>query len=638
VIRHLMLWLTALLFLFWLLWPRAWIPSSWRYDAAGGAAAAAAAARAARIEEPETPGAAVARVNEETAREPERSSDQVAVLLLVPTQDAFPAERTLRAAGVPFMVTRDLTAALAHRIVFVPASDHRMDLKKSDVERLRAFVSAGGTFVLQETALSPWPDLTGVARVAPARSRRRISFRPEADPGFALLDRPEELVIPLASPATETGVWTGALTVRRGLAEVVAIFPDTREAAMTRRTLGSGRVYVVGADLRDLVVRPQAGRSFDAARAPSNVFEPAADVWPLIFRAWYEAYTPGWVRLRSLPADASALLLLSHSIESGVSPLAAGNWAVWESSRGVRATWFVQTNDSDSSQPGPFYDSSLALLLRKIRDLGGELAAHTIVHDVGFENLPHGDGLERRRSYRPEADAGKVWGATQTGEVRVPKEILEKDAPGPLTGFRAPALQFPEALDELLSAAGYAWDSSASAARVLTHFPFLLTRGRGMTSASRVVELPMTFEDETPSKEAATADAVLRVLRQVAANEGVVVWQSRPTLDGLPRLAAVLDGLPAGTRVEPLGQAARWWSARERASFWTEPGDDPKSGTLCLILPPDADAAELSFAVSGTVKSCESLTPGLEIACSGRVIRLVRTGGARNAALAFELE
>ena len=634
MIRRVMLWLSALLFLFWLLWPRAWIPRSWRYDDDGFAPPEADAG-------PETPRAAAARTDEESAREPERSPDQIAVLLLNAWQDAFAAERTLRAAGAPFMVTRELGAALAHRIVFVPAGDRRMNLKKTDAERLRAYVSAGGTLVLQETALAPWPDLTGIARVDPSRTRHRISFRPGADPGFAFLDRPEELVIPLASPATSEGPWTAGLTVRRGLAEVIARFPDTREAAMTRRDLGAGRVYALGADLRDLVVRPQAGRSFDAARAPSNALEPAADVWPLIFRAWYEAYTPGWVRLRSLPADASGLLLLSHSIESGVATSAARSWAVWESSRGVRATWFVQTNDSDSSQPPPFYDTSLASLLRAIRARGGELAAHTVVHDPAFDVLPHGNGIERRHDYRPAADAGAVWGTTQSGEVRVPKEILEKDVPGAaIAGFRAPALQFPDMLEQLLTASGYSWDSSPSAARMLTHFPFLLTRGRGMERAGRIVELPMTFEDELPVKDAAppTADAILRVVREIADDEGVVVWQSRPSPETFPRLAAVLDGLPAGTRVEPLGEAARWWSARERAFFWTEPGDSAKIGTLCLILPPDADSAELSFEVSGTLKSCESLSPGLEIACAGRVIRLVRTGGARNAALTFELE
>ncbi len=631
MIRKALLQLAATLFLFWLLWPREWIPREWRFAAGGPGAAAREGAPAA----PEI--GTAARAAEQAALLPDRSPDQVAILLLDASQDALAAERALRAAGAPFTVTSDLGAALGHRLVFVPAGDRRMSLNRADVERLSAYVSGGGVLAVQATALAPWPDLTGVARVAASRSRRRIRFRAGADPGFGFLVRPEQLEIPLASSSTEAGVWTGGLTARPGLADVLATFPDTREAAMTRRTLGAGRVYVIGADLRDLVVRPQAGRAFDAARAPSNAFEPAADVWPLIFRAWYEAYTPVWARLRSLPGDASGLLLLSHSIESGVSPSAARDWAVWESSRGVRATWFVQTNHSDGGQPGPFYDAGLTAGLRAIRALGGELAAHTVVHDPAFADAPHGSGVERARDYRPAEDAGRIWGETQAGEIRTPKELLESGVPGAsVKGFRAPGLQFPRDLDELLTAAGYAWDSSPSAARVLTHYPYLLMRGRGLADSSGIVELPMTLEDEAPGPQPDAA-AILKVFAEVSAEEGVVVWQSRPSAAGLSRLAAVLDGLPEKTRVEPLGDAARWWLARERARFWLA-GDSAKSRTLCLVLPAGADAAELSFEVSGPLKSCQSLSPGFEAACAGRLIRLVRTGGARDAALVFELE
>ena len=62
-------------------------------------------------------------------------------------------------------------------------------------------------------------------------------------------------------------------------AEAIADFPDSKEVAIVRRPLGAGAVYTIGVDLRDMVVRPQAERHFDAGRAALNGFEPAADVW-----------------------------------------------------------------------------------------------------------------------------------------------------------------------------------------------------------------------------------------------------------------------------------------------------------------------------------------------------------------------
>lgn len=630
MIRRLALWTTAALFLFWLVWPRAWLPRRW-----------AARERAA---EALLPGLGI-RSADAAAGGPlrpapvARSSDQVAVLLAGPAQSSFAAEVALRAAGLPYTVERDAETAYARRIVLVPADDEPMRLGRAGLDRLTRFVAEGGTLIVQATALAPWPEVTGVAAVIPSRERRSIAFRPGDDEGFAGLVRPEELTVPLAAPASEEGPWTGGLVLRRGQAEAIATFPDTKETAISRRTIGSGRVYVLGADLRDLVVRPRAGRAFDAQRAPSNAFDPGADAWPRLLAAWYQTRTPDWVRLRARPGDAKGLLLLSHAIESGVSPAEAREWAVWESSRGLRSTWFVQTNHSDGGQEGPFYDAALGATLREIAALGHEIAAHTVVHAADFETLPRGDGLERRKDYRPATEGGRSWGATRLGEIRVPKEILEKDLPGrTVAGFRAPAFAFPADLDSALAAAGYAYDSSRPAAAALSHRPFLLTRGRGLAAESRVVELAMTFEDESPDRTAPpSAPEILRVARAVFASGGVVVWQSRPSREGLRRLSEVVAGLPPGTRVGTLGEAARWWSARERVRFWTEPAPDGRGRVLRLLLPREADGADLSFETAGPAGACLPLTPGLEADCSGRTIVIRRTGGAREAALVYAL-
>lgn len=625
MIRRLVLNALAFLFLFWLFWPRAWLPAAWR---------AREREAEARIAD-SMPGSLLAGGPERPAAA-ERSSVQAAVLVLPGAEDAFPAEAALRAAGIPYCVVGDTTAAFAHRIVIVPAGDRPLPARRELVDAVGRYVEEGGVLVVQAPSLAPWPDVTGVSSVKPSRARRSLVLRAGLDEGFAALTAPEQKEVPLAAPSAPEGPWTGGLVLRRGQAQAIALFPDGDEAAISRRRLGRGRAYVIGADLRDLVVRPRAGRAFDAGRAAGNAFEPGADVWPDVLRGWYEAFTPGWVRLRALPGDASGLLLLSRSIESGVSPAAAREWAAWESSRGLRATYFVQTNHSDGGQPGPFYDASLADAVRAVRAAGHEVAAHTVVHDPGFASLPRGDGLERRKTYRPATDAGRIWDATRLGEVRVPKEILEKDAGATVSGFRAPEGSEPDDLDAELASSGYGYDSSLAATTVLGHRPFLLPRGRGMEAESRIVELPMTVSDETPARAVPGPEDILRVLRAVFAEEGVAVWQVKPSREGLAAAARVLDGLPAGVRVGPLGEAARWWSARERVRFWTEEGPDGR--VLRLVLPPEADGAELSFEASAPLRACRALAEGLDASCAGRLIVLRRTGGAREAALSFELE
>ncbi|MFI5344893.1 MAG: hypothetical protein ACHQ51_00820 [Elusimicrobiota bacterium] len=619
MIRRFILTALTFLFLFWLFWPRAWLPSG--------------ALTIARLEvlSPNTDMIADAR---------DFASGDAAILLLAPDQEAFAAGRVFRSAGIPFMTTRDTGEAFTHRLVIIPAGDHGMRLSARERARLGAYVAGGGTLIMQVLGPVQWGDLTGLESISPSRGRRRLIFVPAADDGFRYLNLPELQEVRLASNAIGDGVWSAALKPRPRVADVLAHFDDPRDAAVLRRRVGLGRVYSLGFDLRDLFVRPQAARHFDAGTSPTEPYQPGADVWPLIIRAWYEGAVPEWARLRSLPGEDSGLVALTHSLESGDSPAAAADLARWENARGVRSTWFVQTNDSDGGQPGPFYDATLAAVVRGIAALGHELAAHTVSHPASFLTLPEGSGLELRRTYRPDTDSGSLWDASLMGEIRVPREILEADVPGAkITGFRSPFHQYPDILDEALAASGYAWDSSLTAAQTLTHRPFLLTRQRTMLRESRIVELPMTLQDEVPSRHAPPDAAdVLRLLGQVSGEEGLFVWHTRPTQENRALEAAVLAALPRGTGLLTMGETARWWTAREKTRFSLEHGPSPRERILRMSLPPEADGARVSFELFAPIRSCFSDTPGLSYSCMGRIVTLYGTAGARDAALSLQFE
>ncbi|MDE2491983.1 MAG: DUF4350 domain-containing protein, partial [Elusimicrobia bacterium] len=177
----------AAAYLFWLLWPRPWMPRR----------------------EPRAPSAlAGARVPDAA---PDRAASQAAVLLLAPDETPFAAERVLRAAGVPFTRTSSLDAALAHRLVLVPLGEKAPRMSREERLRLRAFVEDGGTLVVQTAGLLPWPEITGLDSAAPSRRRGRIVFRPQADLALrALPPGGEELT--LTARGTARGIWTAGLT------------------------------------------------------------------------------------------------------------------------------------------------------------------------------------------------------------------------------------------------------------------------------------------------------------------------------------------------------------------------------------------------------------------------------------------
>lgn len=579
------------------------------------------------------PPEALASPNEELVRSrPDLAPGQAAVLLLGESQQAFPAARVLEAAGLSFTVTRDRAAALRHRLVLIPLDDQPLRLPPAELDSLRGYVSDGGILVLQMPAAGLWPELTGLARATASQSRRRIALRGLADAGWAWSERTEELEIPLASAKVRQGPWTAALFPAPGSgAEVLADFKDTGEPALTRRRLGAGAVYVLGVHLRDLTVRPQAGRAFDAARSRLNGYEPAADVWPLILRGWYERTQPFWLRLRTLPGRAEGVFLLSHDFGPDADTAQAEGFASLESSRGAKATWFFQTSVKADDPASRFFDARQRQLVRDLAAAGHELGSLTVAFPPDLERLPLGEEIPDPRDYRPDVDVrGFTRGGTLLGELGVSKILLDKAlSPGSVAGFRAPFFSYPQALDLALARAGYAYDSSLSANSVLTHLPFRLVASRAMTRETDLVELPVTFADPGKGGPALTAQAVLETARLVRQRGGWNVWSLPP--DGKPGrlelLREVLKGLPRETELMTMARAARFWLARSKARFSFQPGSGPKDWTLALDLP--AGSPALSFEASAPLASCASSAPTVKVSCSERILVVDAPPGSR---------
>jgi peptidoglycan/xylan/chitin deacetylase (PgdA/CDA1 family) len=384
--------------------------------------------------------------------------------------------------------------------------------------------------------------------------------------------------------------------------------------------MGSGVVYTLGLDLKDAVLRPQAGRHF---RGPSTGFVPGADVWPLVFRGWYEGRSPFWVRLRALPGSSKAALILTHAIGWGSTLEGAEAFARIEEPRGVRATWFVQTRVAPSALEAPPWDGRMRKLLSGLAASGHEIAAHTVSHGPDLRMLPFGTGEEVPEDYRPSLDAdGRTRGGTLMGEVRVPKLLLEAVPGARVEGLRAAFKAYPDHLDAAAARAGYKYDSSLSAGQTLGYFPFRLMPGRGMDRESAVVELPMGMEDEDAPDDPMDAGALLGLLGKTAANECPLTLLVHPNASPQKRASLIraLDGLPAGTSVLTAGEAARFWEARSRTRFSFE----RKGGEALLRVWAPTGRNGLSFEVSRRVSACSS---SAKVRCSGRLVVLEESAG-----------
>ena len=129
----------------------------------------------------------------------------------------------------------------------------------------------------------------------------------------------------------------------------------------------------MGVALNDVVLRNQQNRDYEAQRIYVNGFEPGTDVWLLLLRAWYEAYSESGVRLGTIPLGKRSVLMLSHDVdwEYSFQPMLA--FADFEKSAGTSSTFFVQTKYLDDANSHAFFFG------RRWMSCGSWLAARVIL-------------------------------------------------------------------------------------------------------------------------------------------------------------------------------------------------------------------------------------------------------------------
>ena len=547
---------------------------------------------------------------------PEASRSEAAVLLLAPDQPSAAAAAALGSAGIPFTITRDLTAALRRPFVLIPFSETPVELTPALRARFDAFARAGGTLVMQAPVGDPWALLTGLAHAAASRERRAIAF------GAHSAAAPELTRIPLAARGSEAP-WTRALETRRALGgEIVARY-DTGEPAVLLRRLGAGKVYTLGVDLRDVVMRPHAGKSFDAGRVAQGL-EPAADAWSLLLLRWYQEAWPAWVRLRAVPGSASVVLALSHGVETESDVVQGVAISSVEAALGARSTWFFRTGASDEPDEAQILDPRVIALARALAAAGQEIGSHAVLHAEDFEALPESPESAAVDAYRPGLTVDShAQGADIKSEAAVSRARLERVVGrGAVLGLRTPGLSYPTGLADALDKAGYLYDSSLPQHDCLSARPFLLPLGRGFERETPIVELPVAFEDERDTLRPDGA-AVAAALASGAAYEATVVWALRPSATGAAgALRRALSGKPRDAAVMRLGDVARFWRARAAARFYMEQAG--QGWRLTLDLPEGAPA--LSFELSREISSCSSSSPSLTVTCEGKRVT-VRAAG-----------
>jgi hypothetical protein len=504
---------------------------------------------------------------------PESFPLQVAVLWTRPDPDPenpLALVHSLKEMGIPFFITRDFAQALRHHLVILYPSVDSRTFTQPQAEQLTTFVRQGGFIFAQNVFWGGIQSLFGFRSFAPSRKRYHLAFSGTTDPVMKYLNRPEELEVSLGSDHFPEIIWSNGYVPDTG-AEVLAHFDDGT-AALLMNSIGKGKVYLLGLSLLDVVLRSQNNRDYQAERHYVNAFEPGADIWLLILRAWYENYAQDWVRLATIPGGQQSALLLSHDVDWENSFAPALDFARIEKANQAKSTFFIQTKYVDDANSKAFFFEPNLETLRQLKSGGSTVGSHSIIHSRGFNKFDLGSGHEIYPSYQPRGlGFDTASGATVFGEVRVSKELLDGEIPGQDTiFFRAGHLRVPYSLPEALERSDYQFDSSFTADDVLSNFPFALPRDMGFEEDSEIYEFPVTIEDEESPGFAKRVPQALKVILANAENGAVSVVLIHSNESHLKAVAEeeLLRQLPADIIKTDMVSFATFWRARDRLQ-WT---------------------------------------------------------------------
>jgi peptidoglycan/xylan/chitin deacetylase (PgdA/CDA1 family) len=470
--------------------------------------------------------------------------------------------------GIPFLQTADVQEATRRPLVFIGGILLNTEMGAPEREALYAYVEHGGVLLATQVQGNEFFPLFGIKYATPSRSNFRVQFTSSDDVALRYLNRPGERTISLGDQKlySET-VWSTEYAISPGT-RVLASY-ENRTAAFIVNAYGRGLAYALGLGFKETTLIPRLARSFEAQRHWINWFEPSGDVFRLLLRALYEENVHPFLLVHTVPEGKETGLCLSHDVDARESFPNSLAFAKMEAALGVRSTFFVTTKYFLDDTDIGYYTPERVKWIRQVKELGFEVASHSVSHSLRFEAFPVGSPNVNAMNYDTKHPS-------LFGEVSVSKQLLDRDLQQQTAGFRSGYLIYPSDLLGVLETSGYSFDSSVSAQWVLTNYPYFGFRKRSLDSEhSQIVVVPVTLDDsrgELATRDFLTAETqqeTLRiwtdVIRANAENNAITCLLIHPTnitykLETERRLIAANRG--SETWIGDVGTMARFWRGR----------------------------------------------------------------------------
>jgi len=568
------------------------------------------------------------------ARYAEGSTSRLAVLLTDPESSWLGLAHGLKSMGIPFILTQDPQRALRHSALLVYPTISGKVLERETLQDLAAYPRQGGTLIGVNVAGGGLNEVFGFDRAVPGRTRYEIRFD-RTQPLVSGLSDPREAVLRIRSDprqneySSQTHQEPAGITSQQALGTFgytdptyapLALFDDGT-AALTQKPYAQGKTYAFGTDIGFLLLKGYDYREEGIARSYVNDYEPMLDVLLRLIRDIYREAEPNAVTLNPVPDGKSLAVMITHDVDYPKSLRNSLRYAELEQSRGIRATYFIQTKYIRDWLDEIFFNPKAVELVRKLEARGMEIGSHSVSHAELFSDFPLGDGREQYPTYQPFIRRRReAINGTILGELRVSKFLLDHFLERiEVISFRPGYLSNPPELPQALLAAGFLFTSTITANKSLTHLPFQLNYSRGFEAEVGIYEFPVTVEDEHRPKLGDRLPQALELAEKIGRHGGIFVVLIHPDILGhkFEFEEAFIDAVREFAWFGSVSDFGRWWSVRDRIELDVAL-DGLNTSIVNLDIP--AGITGLTLKVPADYSFLKSQPSGLEIRQTGRDI------------------
>ena len=494
----------------------------------------------------------------------------------------FSAEHILKVTGVDFKITKSFEDALSFAMILCSSEINSKSFTDDEKASLIEYISNGGILITPRMLDKDLFSLFGITSFTSSKSNYKINWSENlSEKYFNWMDEPNEKQISLGDEKFSQIMKTYSYVIDD--ATILGTYTNGNAAAIKNKK-EKGYVYSFGVSWKDIILRSQINRDYEAQRISGNGFEPTQDVFMLFIRAIATEHIPFLIWKHTSSGNSNSNLMITHDIDSSSGMDMMSAFANSENEINISTNYNITVRYFSDVLNTDFYNNR-TIEITGLIDKGHTIGSHSVGHFPDFGNgiiFPIGTKGNTKTNYSPYNNGNKTSGGSVFGECEVSKNMLENDFPLKIRSFRSGHLAYNDKLVNVLDSLEYDYNSSNSANDVLTHFPYQNIMSRSFSGKrSRVYELPLTISDvfkEIPFNEENYKDKVdvwLDVLKKTNNNSASAVLLIHPNREyKLKAQELLLSQLHEGIYIEEMNAFGAFWKARETLEFTTEIKDN----------------------------------------------------------------